>query len=101
MPGPTHHVVLLRFRAGATAEEIENVGTAIRGLAGAIAGVEDVRWGAGSSPEGLEHGYTHGFVMRFRDDAARDAYLPHPLHRPVAETIGRLCEDVLVFDISS
>jgi hypothetical protein len=39
--------------------------------------------------------------MELRDEAARVAYLPHPVHREVADAIGRLCEHVLVFDISS
>jgi hypothetical protein len=39
--------------------------------------------------------------MKLRDEAARDAYLPHPVHREVADQIARLCEHVVVFDISS
>jgi len=97
----TEHVVLLRFRADATERDVEAVGDAVRGLIGAIDGIEDVRFGASSSPEGLERGFKHGFVMRFRDEASRDAYLPHPLHRPVADLIGRVCDEVLVFDLSS
>ena len=33
-----------------------------------------------SSPEGLDQGYTHGFVMTFADATARDSYLKHPDH---------------------
>ena len=97
---PTLHIVLLRFRDDVTDHDIGAVDASVRGLVGRIDGVEDVRFGPSTSPEGHEQGYTHGFVMRFRDAAARDAYLPHPLHRPVADEIGRLCEDVLVFDLS-
>jgi hypothetical protein len=39
--------------------------------------------GAYHSPEGLSQGFTHGFTMTFADAAARDAYLPHPLHQAV------------------
>jgi hypothetical protein len=39
--------------------------------------------------------------MKVRDEATRDAYLPHPVHREVADQIGTRCEQVLVFDISS
>ena len=95
------HVVLLRFRGSATEESIGALARAVVGLPGRIDGVESVKWGPSTSPEGLERGFTHGFVMRLRDDAARDAYLPHPVHREVADQIGRLCEHVLVFDISS
>ena len=37
--------------------------------------------------------------MTFADQAARDTYLTHPAHLPVAELIGRAAESVLVFDI--
>jgi hypothetical protein len=95
------HVVLLRFGADALPEDIAALGRQVQELEGQIDGVESVRWGANTSPERLEHGYSHGFVMHLRDDAARSAYLPHPAHVVVAERIQRLCDDVLVFDISS
>ena len=95
------HIVLLRFGTAARAEDIEALGREIQALDDRIDGVEGVRWGPSSSPEGLERGYTHGFVMHLRDDAARRAYLPHPQHVAVAERIRALCDDVLVFDVST
>jgi hypothetical protein len=95
------HVVLLRVAAEASREDIAVLRRDVEALEGEIDGVEAVRWGASTSPEGLEQGYTHGFVMRLRDDAARRVYLPHPAHAAVAERIHRICDDVLVFDISS
>ena len=95
------HIVLLRFGAEVSPEEIAVLRRDLQALEGTIEGVEAVRWGASTSPEGLERGYTHGFVMRLRDDAARRVYLPHPAHAAVAERIRQLCDDVLVFDISS
>ena len=93
------HVVLLRFAGEPRPEEIAALGREILALEGRIDGVEAVRWGPSTSPEGLERGYTHGFVMALRDDDARRAYLPHPAHVAVAERIRRLCDDVLVFDL--
>ena len=98
--GLIDHIVLLRFSAEARPEDIASLGRDVEGLEGQIDGVEAVRWGASSSPEGLERGYTHGFVMQLRDDAARRGYLPHPAHVAVADRIRRLSDDVLVFDIS-
>jgi hypothetical protein len=44
-------------------------------------------------------GYTHGLVLRFRDRAALDAYLPHPLHQAVIKTyIEPICQERLVVD---
>ena len=95
------HIVLLRFGDHALPEDIAALGREIEQLVDRIDGVEAVRWGPSSSPEGLERGYTHGFVMRLRDDAARDVYLPHPAHVAVSDSIRRLSADVLVFDVSS
>ena len=39
-----------------------------------VPGIEDYVAGLNNSPEGLNKGYTHGFVMTFTDAAARDAY---------------------------
>jgi len=95
------HVVLLRFHGAVTEESIDALARAVVALPDHIDGVESVKWGSSTSPEGLERGFTHGFVIELRDEAARDAYLPHPVHRAVADEIGTLCEHVLVFDISS
>jgi hypothetical protein len=37
------------------------------------------RW-AGCSPAGLQHGFTHGWLLQFANAVARDAYLVHPAH---------------------
>ena len=95
------HVVLLRFHGSAPEESIDALARAVVALQEGIDGVESVKWGPSRSHEGMERGFRNGFVMRLRDDAARDAYLPHPVHREVADQIARLCERVLVFDISS
>ena len=44
----------------------------------------------------------HGFVVDFRDAAARDAYLPHPEHMKVGKALVEAAqggvEGILVFD---
>ena len=51
-------------------------------------------------PEGLNDGYTHGFIMTFDSAASRDAYLPHPVHEDVKERVLPHLARVLVFDFS-
>ena len=77
------HVVLLRFKADTPASEIDGIFAALDGLREKIPGILDFSGGAYSSDEGLDRGYTHGFVMTFADAASRDAYLPHPDHEVV------------------
>jgi hypothetical protein len=51
-----------------------------------------------SSPEGLNDGFTHGFIMTFESSAARNAYLPHPEHDRAKEFVLPWVERVVVFD---
>ena len=95
------HVVLLDPVPEATEERLADLFAAIRGLRDAIPGIETVDCGPSSSPEGLEQGFTHGFVMRFVDRAARDAYLPHPAHLAVVPMVQALSRRVLVFDLDA
>ena len=96
------HVVLLRIRPDATAEQIKSMFAALAGLKGKIGGVKSFSWGPYSSHEGLNQGFTHGFVMDFVDAAARDAYLPHPAHEAVKGQVVALLDggldDVVAFD---
>ena len=93
------HVVLVSWKPGQAEEAESSLRPAIRGFAGTIAGVAQVVEGHSSSPEGLEGGFDYGFVITFDDAAARDAYLPDPRHRVVADGIGGAAERVLVFDV--
>jgi hypothetical protein len=93
------HVVLLALREGVTDRDLAAIGELLAGLPSRIDGIEYVRHGPSSSPEGLEQGYTYGFVVGFVDAAARDRYLPHPEHAPVSALAQRIAERVLVFDI--
>ncbi len=95
------HIVLLKLKADVTDEQLATLSEALLGMAAEIPGIDSITAGTNNSPEGKSQGYTYGFIVRFVDVAARDAYLPHPFHRQVAgEHIRPLVEDVLVFDYS-
>ena len=100
-----HHLVLFRFKQGATPAQISAVFAALDGLRTRIPGLLSFAGGPYSSPEGMQRGYTHAFVMTFRDAAARDAYLPHPEHARVVSMIAGVLEGgadaVLEFDYAS
>ena len=99
-----HHVVLFRFRPDAEQAAIEGVFTDLAGLGAKIPGILSYAGGPYSSPEGLNKGYTHGFVMGFEDAVARDAYLPHPEHEKVKAKILELLDGgldgVVAFDFA-
>jgi len=81
------HAVLLRFKSEVTPQQAQQLLAEVGGLKDKIPGILDFSGGAYSSPEGMNKGYTHGFVMTFADEASRDAYLPHPEHEVVKEKI--------------
>ena len=96
------HVVLFRFRSDLPAGSVEAVFEELRGFRQSIPGITSFQGGAYHSPEGLSQGFTHGFTMTFADAAARDAYLPHPLHQAVVAKLLPMLEGgvdgVVAFD---
>jgi hypothetical protein len=92
------HIALIKFKESTTPEQIDQVFEQIMDLTETIPGIEDYVAGPNNSPEGLNQGYTHGFVMTFQDAAARDAYLPHPEHERVKKEVLPYVESVAVLD---
>ena len=92
------HIVLFRFKSTATDALIAEAFQSLAGLKDLIPGITEFMGGAYASPEGLNQGYTHGFVMTFDNAEARDAYLPHPEHERVKSKITPLVESVVAFD---
>jgi len=92
------HIALLKFKDGTSEEQIEKFFDEIMDITESIPGIEDYVSGKNSSPENLNQGYTHGFIMTFHDAAARDAYLPHAEHERVKALILPHVESVVVFD---
>ena len=101
MSSPTktlRHLVLLRFKAEASAAAIAAIELGFVALRSQIDGVRDLEWGTDVSPEGLAKGYTHAFMLSFDDADARDNYLPHPAHQAFVAQLKPLLDDVLVID---
>ncbi|HSI48612.1 MAG TPA: Dabb family protein [Ideonella sp.] len=92
------HLVLLKFTDEATAERRDSLSAAFAGLAAQIPEVHSMEWGPNASPEGLDKGFTHCFLVTFQDEAGRDAYLPHPAHLAFVDELKPWLADVLVVD---
>lgn len=92
-----HHVVLVTFKPGQD-KQAAPLFADLETLRAKLPGMRDYRFGANVSPEGLNQGFTHGFVMTFTDAAARDAYLVHPDHERVKAMYLPHVENVIVFD---
>lgn len=96
------HIVLIRFKPDVTAATIQAALDQVAALREKIDGIVAVSIGANVSPESLEKGFRHGFVVDFLDEPARDAYLPHPDHVIVGSKLVELADGgldgILVFD---
>lgn len=92
------HLVLLRFSEAADAERRAALCADFAALRASIAQVRDLEWGPNTSPEGLDKGYTHAFVVSFATAADRDAYLPHPAHQAFVARLKPWLADALVID---
>lgn len=99
MPEITH-VVLVAWRPGVPQIVRDETRGAARSMRGAIPGIVALSEGPSVSPEGLEHGYDYGLVVRFESAEARDRYLPHPAHRPFAELLAASADRLVVYDIA-
>jgi hypothetical protein len=98
-------MVLLRMKKNVPVQEVDRAIAAIAGLKTRIPGILSFTAGPYSSPEGLHKGFTHGFVMLFKDAASRDVYLTHPEHEKVKGVVLELLDGgldgVIAFDYAS
>ena len=92
------HVVLFKFKESSTADDIKKVEDAFAALPDKISQIKRFEWGTNNSPEGLDKGFTHCFLLTFASEEDRAIYLPHPDHKAFGAIIGPHLEDVLVVD---
>lgn len=95
------HFGMFQFHPEVTAQEQDQCFAEMCGMVGIIPGLLAMEHGPYDSPEGMNDGFTHGFVMSFDSSASRDAYLPHPEHERVKEIVVPKLARVIVFDFES
>lgn len=92
------HVVIFKFKDTATPQQIKSVEDAFAALPAKINTIIGYEWGTNVSPENLAQGFTHCFLVSFKDAAGRDFYLPHPAHKEFGKILGPHLDKVLVID---
>lgn len=88
--GEVRHIVVFKYKTSATPEQINEVTEAFKALKEKIPGIVSFEHGVNNSPENLNKGFTHVYLLTFKNAAARDAYLPHPEHKNFGALLGRL-----------
>jgi hypothetical protein len=96
--GPVYHIVHFKFKADAKPEDVKKVETEFAALKEKIKEIETFAWGTDISPEKLSDGFTHCWVITFKDEKARDAYLVHPAHKAFVDVLKPALEKPLVVD---
>jgi hypothetical protein len=96
--GPIRHVVSFKFKSGADAGKIKEVEANFAALKGKIPLIQQLEYGQNSSPEDRAHGYTHLWIVTFKNAADRDAYIVHPDHKAFVATLGEVLDEAFVFD---
>ena len=96
--GELFHVVSFKFKETATPEQIKSVEKSFGALKTQIPQIASLKWGTNVSPEKHDKGFTHCFVLTFKNEKDRDAYLVHEDHKKFGGSLGPVLEDAFVLD---
>ena len=92
------HAVFFSFKETATENVIKGVIAAFAELPSKIDSIIDFQWGTNNSPEEFDDGFTHCFLLTFKDEAGRAKYLPHPDHKAFGDVLRPHKDKVFVID---
>lgn len=92
------HAVFFSFKDSASEADVQSVADAFAALPSKIPEIIDFQWGVNNSPEGLDDGFTHCFLLTFADEKGREVYLPHPDHKAFGDVLRPHMSDVFVID---
>jgi Stress responsive A/B Barrel Domain len=88
------HMFAFRLKDGVEEPQKDRMLAEIRGLQSRIPGILESWAGRNLSPRG--RGYEIGGVMKFRDQAAFEAYAAHPVHQELLSWLLPLIEPIEV-----
>jgi hypothetical protein len=92
------HVVMYKFKDDQKPEQVQEVIDTFAGLPAKIDKIIGFEQGPNVSQEGKSEGFTHMFVVTFRDQSGLQEYLVHPAHLHYVSVVKDRREKVIVFD---
>jgi Stress responsive A/B Barrel Domain len=95
-----YHIVLVKF-SPQKARRMADLTTDLEKLRKLMPGFLSCIGGPYASPEGLNLGYTHGFIMTFANAEARNTYLTHPEHEKLKAAFLPDLDGVVAFDFET
>jgi hypothetical protein len=96
--GMLRHAVFFSFKESSSEADIQGVVDAFAALPDKVDSIIDFQHGVNNSPEGLNDGFTHCFLLTFADEAGRKKYLPHPAHKEFGDVLRPHMKSVFVID---
>jgi hypothetical protein len=96
--GKLRHVVLFKFKDTSSAADVKKVEEAFAALAKKLPLIKEFEWGTNNSPENLNQGLTHCFLVTFSSEKDRDEYLVHPEHKKFVDIAKPHFDKVTVVD---
>lgn len=92
------HVVMYKFKDDQSPAQVKEVIDAFAGLPRKVDTIIGFEHGTNVSKEGKSEGFTHVFVVTFKNEADLAAYLVHPAHDAYVKVVRDRREKVIVFD---
>ncbi|KAF2431000.1 hypothetical protein EJ08DRAFT_649313 [Tothia fuscella] len=102
------HIVLFKFKSSASPEDVDNICQKMLALKDHCIHptnrqpyIKSASGGIDNSPEGVQNGITHAFVMEFENAEVRDYYVDKdPVHDEFKKLAGKVLEKAQVIDFS-
>ena len=97
------HIVLTKFKPETSEDTVKGIYERLAALAQKLPGAQNFTGGRSESPEQIERGYMHGFVIDFDSWDALQSYADDEEHKAlggqlVAHAVGGI-EGILVLDL--
>jgi len=97
--GPLQHVVIFKFKETSSKNSVDSVVNAFVGLKDKITVIKKLEWGLNDSPENWHQGFTHCFILTFKNKYDRDVvYQKHQAHLDFQKILGPHMDKVFVVD---
>ena len=99
--GLFRHVVCFKFKDGTSDAEVAEIAKAFAALEDKIDTIVDFEWGPSDNIEPLNDGFTHCFIVTFKDKKGLEVYLPHEAHVEFVDLLKPKLDKVFVFDYTA
>jgi len=92
------HVVIFKFKDSSSEQDIKKVAETFAALYGKVPQVKAFEWGINNSPEHLNEGFTHCFMLTFSSEKDLAEYQLDPAHKAFQAVLKPHMDKVFVVD---